>query len=613
MKKGQRKINFGDNLPLKIAKLSGAVWLLCIVGFFAVTGIGTNRFQAEAQETSFGNSDLFLFLLRFFLGLGVLSFIALIVFVILHSLVKSNVVIVRDKSFKSKIRISLKFILILAFFPLFLIIRVVKPKKIIVKVKRKEFRDLKLKSLVSRATIARLIATIAILLTILPIWLAGYGIIGILVQEGLNLVEEPIAISGTGSMYPTFPKGHGKTIEEQTKEIAGTPGMMRYPSGFVIWGKRFLGHEIRRGDIVSFDNEKTREITKKEGGEPSGFVKRVLGLPSDTVEIREGFLYINGEPQEEPYIAKARSTFGGEFLPDCRAMTIPNDKLFVIGDNRKGSLDSRHELGLISFNDVGHVLPFKKQIGTLDKNWRDTTTDFEETSKIRIDKNKYLELLNEERKESGSKPLRYQLKLEKSAFKRGEIILKFDDISYEATKSGYTMEKAMRDVGYSNTTWGEAPIYGYYEVEELIENLFELPAWKEFLLEKEYQDFGMAEVEGQVNGCPIQVVVQHFAGYIPPNYNRGEIEGWKSTLLRLKEIQPSWKDLESYNEFYQSNKSDVDRINEIISIRISNIEGIVARMEANKWLTQEQINYTHRDQGLYEEQESTANRLNSRF
>jgi signal peptidase I len=450
-----------------------------------------------------------------------------------------------------------------------------------------------------------------VLLIIFPVWVGSYIAVGAVTKGQLNLIKEPIALSGTGSMYPTFPKGQSKTLEELAKETVGMPEMSKYPSGIVLLGKRLLGYTIGRGDIVSFSSSKTFEITSRDGGRPSGFAKRVVALPGDTVEIKDGLLIINGQPQKEPYAAKARSTFGGQFLAECKQITIPEGKLFVMGDNRKGSGDSRHELGLIDFNDINHVIPWKSQFGSLDKNWRDTSRDTGEASKIRLDKNKYLELLNEKRKEAGVKPLKYQPKLEQSAAKRGEIIIKFDDFSFEATRSGYTMEKAVRETGYSNITWGEAPTQGYYEADELIENQFQFPDSKKFLLDKNYQEVGIAEVEGEINGCPTQVIVQHFAGYIPPNYKKEDVESWKMSLNQLKEIQPAWARLKESPGFYERNKNDVDRINEILLLRISNMIAISKRMESNQWLTAAEQKMADQDKTLFDEQEAIAKRLNS--
>ncbi|HLD24552.1 MAG TPA: signal peptidase I [Patescibacteria group bacterium] len=431
-----------------------------------------------------------------------------------------------------------------------------------------------------------------------------------LIWNQIGYIAEPQAISGTGSMYPTFPKGEGKDLIRLSKQVVGTPGMLRYPNGLVIAGKRFFGHTLGRGDIVVIENEKIREVTKEMLGDASGWVKRIIGMPGDTIELRDGIVYLNSNPLAEPYTAKPQSTFGETFLSECKKVTVPPDSIFVMGDNRKGSGDSR-EIGFVEINAVNHVIPFHSQAGTLDTTWRDVSKDFDEASKIRLDKDIYLKLLNEKRKESGAKPLVYQNKLEDSAKRRGQVMLTFDDFSFEATRSGYTMARAMSDSRYSNIVWGEAPSLGYYEAEELIENQFQFPESKKFLLEQTFQEIGISEVHGELNGCPTQVIVQHFAGYVPPNYDKNVIDSWKTALKQLKEIQPGWGQLKDNFSIYDAHKDEVNRMNEIISIRINNIEGIVAKMEANQWLTSAQNAYVDQDKALYDEQEALATKLNS--
>ena len=388
--------------------------------------------------------------------------------------------------------------------------------------------------------------------------------------------------------------------------------MLPYPNGLVIGRKRLFGDQISREDIVTFANNKTKELTQKLYGSPSGWVKRVIGLPGDTIELKGGIVYLNDQPLKEPYIAKPRSTFGESYLSECKKVTVPGNSIFVMGDNRKGSGDSR-EIGFINIKDVDHILPLKKQKGNFDKYWRDTSKDFEESSKIKIDKQKYVEMLNEKRKEANVQPLKYQPKLENSAFKRGEVILKYDDFSFEATRSGYTMSRAMTDSGYYNIVYGEAPTLGYYEADEFIENQFEFPETKKFLLNNDYQEIGIAEVEGVINGCPTQVIVQHFAGYIPPNYSKEDIDSWKKSLESLNSILPNWGNLKNYSLSYNQHKQEIDRLLDIIHIRISRIQQIISRMENNQWLTAEENNWIKEEQGLFNEEESIAKELNSSF
>lgn len=86
-----------------------------------------------------------------------------------------------------------------------------------------------------------------------------------------------------------------------------------------------------RGDIIVF---KFPEDEKKD------FIKRVIGLPGDTLEVREKIVYINGAAIEEPYVIHTkynmmpiRDNFG--------PVTVPEGQFFVMGDNREGSYDSR--------------------------------------------------------------------------------------------------------------------------------------------------------------------------------------------------------------------------------------------------------------------------------
>lgn len=456
--------------------------------------------------------------------------------------------------------------------------------------------------------------TLALSLTaglVLPLWVSGYFSGYKIARERLNLVEDAVAISGTGSMYPTFPKGESKTVEEQTAEIVATPGMRRYPSGINLWGKEFFGYVLARGDIVAFANEKTAEITMRELGRATGFVKRIIGLPGDVLEMRSGLLYLNAQPQKEAYTARARSTFGGAFLPECQEMVVPEGYLFVLGDNRKGSHDSRHELGLIKIGDVDHVIPWNSQLGVLDWGWHDTSNDLEEEAKISLDTAEYLKLVNQIRAEAGVDPVKWQEKLAASAAARGKVMLQFNDFSFEATRSGLTMTKAMDQAGYQNIVWGEAHAQGYYEADEFLENQLAFPQSKEFLLNGKYQDLGVAVVEGELNGCPTQIIVQHLGGYVPPNYSAAEVSSWRQGLLKLNEIQPGWLELLSYEQLYSTEKTKIDRINEIIAIRIGRFEAIVRRMEANQWLTPQEQRYMEEDRNLAAEQERLAKELNS--
>jgi signal peptidase I len=78
------------------------------------------------------------------------------------------------------------------------------------------------------------------------------------------------------------------------------------------------------------------------------FIKRVIGLPGDELKIRNHVVYIDGSPLTEPYLTDAARSS----MPDYGPVTVPNDSLFVMGDNRGNSNDSRAGLGFIPLDKV---------------------------------------------------------------------------------------------------------------------------------------------------------------------------------------------------------------------------------------------------------------------
>lgn len=87
----------------------------------------------------------------------------------------------------------------------------------------------------------------------------------------------------------------------------------------------------QRGDIVVF-------LFPED--ESKDFIKRVIGLPGETLEVRDKVVYINGQPLDEPYARHTKA----DTLPvrdNFGPVVIPEGEYFVMGDNREGSYDSR--------------------------------------------------------------------------------------------------------------------------------------------------------------------------------------------------------------------------------------------------------------------------------
>ncbi|WP_077211135.1 signal peptidase I [Bacillus dakarensis] len=105
--------------------------------------------------------------------------------------------------------------------------------------------------------------------------------------------------------------------------------------------------DLERFDVIVFHANKDED-----------YVKRIIGLPGDRIQYKDDQLIVNGEKVAEPFLEKYRSqTIIGRLTGDFTLSeitgveTVPEGKLFVLGDNRLGSWDSRH-FGFISADEV---------------------------------------------------------------------------------------------------------------------------------------------------------------------------------------------------------------------------------------------------------------------
>ena len=102
-------------------------------------------------------------------------------------------------------------------------------------------------------------------------------------------------------------------------------------------------NDVEAGDIIVFEPTPTTVI---DLGLDDDLLKRVIGMPGDTVEVKEGNLYINGTVTEESYISE-------EMRYEYGPITVPEDCVFVLGDNRQVSKDSRNpQIGFIDEREI---------------------------------------------------------------------------------------------------------------------------------------------------------------------------------------------------------------------------------------------------------------------
>jgi len=141
-------------------------------------------------------------------------------------------------------------------------------------------------------------------------------VLAIVLYFGINAVSVRVRVDGT-SMIPSLQNGEYILVNK-----------LAYKTG-----------EPQRGDIVVF----VFPVDPQED-----LIKRVIGLPGEKVSVHNGTVTINDIPLNEPYIAAA-PLYDGDWI-------VPDDQLFVLGDNRNASKDSHQWLYLPMENVVGKAV-----------------------------------------------------------------------------------------------------------------------------------------------------------------------------------------------------------------------------------------------------------------
>lgn len=125
----------------------------------------------------------------------------------------------------------------------------------------------------------------------------------------------------------------------QPHQVNGHSMVPNFQSGdYVLTDKiSYRLGQPQRGDIVVFHAPEAANCVQGTGCD---FIKRILALPGETVEVRNGTIFVNDRPLPEPYVPSEYQTLPGSYT-QRGAVVLGTDEYFTVGDNRPHSSDSR--------------------------------------------------------------------------------------------------------------------------------------------------------------------------------------------------------------------------------------------------------------------------------
>ncbi len=135
----------------------------------------------------------------------------------------------------------------------------------------------------------------------------------------------------------------------QPHKVSGSSMVPTYQDGnYILTDKlTYRFEDPKRGQVIVLKNPKN---------EDQDFIKRIMGLPKDTIKVQAGKVYVNDQPVDEKYLPVGRQTPPGAFLRENQSYQIPEGDYIVMGDNREFSSDSR-EWGIVRRDEIiGRVI-----------------------------------------------------------------------------------------------------------------------------------------------------------------------------------------------------------------------------------------------------------------
>jgi signal peptidase I len=163
-----------------------------------------------------------------------------------------------------------------------------------------------------------------------------------LVFVGARMFVLPYEVEGK-SMFPNLHSSERVLVNRSVYYHFDLNRVLNMVPGVDVSGERVIYpfHSPERGDIVVLNPP------VEHASQP--YIKRVIGLPGETITFRDGYVYIDGKRLDEPYIAGAITDC--DVGDGCKSGKVPEGHVFVLGDNRGKSADSR-SFGFVKIDDI---------------------------------------------------------------------------------------------------------------------------------------------------------------------------------------------------------------------------------------------------------------------
>jgi signal peptidase I len=364
----------------------------------------------------------------------------------------------------------------------------------------------------------------------------------VLYEKGLIDKTSKIKVSGT-SMLPTIKNGEEVVLHS----------IQKYP--------------IERNDIVSFKNKET---------ENSHFLKRVVGMPGDTILIKQGSIILNGNVLNEPYV-RYGPTYGNEYLTECKSYTIPKDSYAVMGDNRIVSFDTR-AIGFINKKDINGIIK--------DENKHQSAINPNESTQItvQINKDSLFEKYNFNRNNLYLNPLMRNNTLDTVAEKRAVYIASNLD-SWK--KDIELLETTLQKEGYKEVDSREFVTFGNLSEEQILNQISEQNNVKLDFYSNTFMDIGISQTQTKVDECTIPVTVVLLARSENPMYPKQTIDYWKDELNNNSDIVAR---LNSFVGFPGMDEKEFATLKSQAQEALQIVSEINREIAAGEWIDQDLIN-----------------------